>query len=296
MHFAMRFSGLRRGLPTLILTLAGGLALFGHRLGYRKVFAEWGFIALAVYLCMISLVLARQMRSKTQWLAAVGIPFVGILLIILPVISEKPHQVAPFVIIYGLTPLTIGWASIRPEAKPMRDLDGSDAEDTPWYLKASVPVGLLAASLAGGLIEVLSIPPVSRGEVYMESLQQVRALPIVSKLTFASSSPEWQLTILVLMAFVAFCLSLRYAFKTWPVWILVATTIENGRMWFALTPARWTLSMDDIAWIRYEGLLWRLEVRLWLTGACFAVSMLWSLARKRTNAAKDNISDPTAPR
>jgi len=292
----MRFSELSRGLPPLILALAGGFALFGHRLGYCKVFAEWGFIALAVYLCMISLVLARQMRSKTQWLAAVGIPFVGILLVILPVIREKPYQAALFVAVYGLIPLTIGWAAIRPEAKPMRNLDGNDAEGTPWYLKASVPVGLLVASLAGSLIEVLSIPPVSRGEVYMESLQQVRSLPIVSKLTFASSSPEWQLTILVLVAFVAFCLSLRYAFKTWTVWILVATTIDNGRMWFALTPAWLTRSMDDIVWIRYEGLLWRLEIGLWLTGACIAASALWSLARKRTKAVKDTIGVSTDPR
>jgi hypothetical protein len=264
----MRPFDIKRALPYVSLSLAAAAALFGHKLSY------WGTITsflLTYVFCLLSLILLlilRQLPGHLAWLLLCSPLLLAAGLAIF--VWMGPAACVSFTIV-GL--LVLSERACHSYHKLTLDPEKSALVRTPWYLEARIPLGLLALTAAGSLIETAPISPYS---VYRNSPPPIRISPHLHIDQFAA--------ILLIGTLVGIYVSYRRALTPWIVWVFLVAATGWGNLWFSDFYAPFDRPREDSAWLRQHELFVGTLFALWTTAACIILHFITRYYLKRLKA------------
>jgi hypothetical protein len=264
----MRPFDIERAYPYVLLALAATAALFGHELSY------WGTITsflLTTCFCILSLIwllILRQLPGHLAWLLLCGPLLLAASIAIFAWMG--PAACVAFTIV-GL--LALSGRACHSYHKLTLDPEKSVLVRTPWYLEARIPLGLLALTAAGSLIETAPISPYS---VYRNSEMPLRLSPNLHIDQFAA--------ILLIGALVGVYVSHRRALAPWIAWVFLVTATGCGSLWFSNYYAPVDLPREDGAWLRQYELFVGTLLALWTTAACIVLHFITQYYLNRLNA------------
>jgi len=273
----MRSFDIKRALPYVSLSLAVTAALFGHKLSY------WGTITsflLTTFFCLLSLIwllILRQLPGHLAWLLLCAPLLLAASIAIFA--SMGPAACVASTIV-GL--LAVSGRACHSYHKLTLDPEKSALVRTPWYLEARIPLGLLALTAAGSLIETAPISPYS---VYRNSEMPLRLSPNLHIDKFAA--------ILLIGALVGVYVSHRRALAPWIAWVFLVSATGCGSLWFTNYYAPVDLPREDGAWIRRNQLSMATLFALWTTAASIILHLITRYYLKRLKA-KD-ATHPAGP-
>jgi hypothetical protein len=267
----MRPFDIKRALPYVSLSLAATAALFGHELSY------WGTITsflLTTFFCLLSLIwllILRQLPGHLAWLLLCG-PVLPLASIVTFFVIGPAAGIA-FAIV-GL--LALSERACRSYHKLTLDPEKGAQLKTPWYLEARIPLGLLALTAAGSLIETAPISPFNH---HRNSEMPLRLSANLHIDQFAA--------ILLIGALVGVYVSHRRALTPWIAWVFLVTATGCGSLWFTNYYAPVDLPREDGAWIRRNLLSMATLLALWTTAASIILHLItrYYLKRLRAKAA-----------
>jgi hypothetical protein len=252
----MRPFDIERTYPYVSLTLAATAALFGHEL---NCFA-YAFL-LTTFFCLLSLIwllILRQLPGHLAWLLLCAPLLLAASIAIFAMMG--PATGTAFAIV-GL--LALSERACRSYHKLTLDPEKGAQLGTPWYLEARIPLGLLALTAAGSLIETASISPYN---AYRNSSAPIRVSPHLHIDQFTA--------LLLIASLIGVYVSHRRALPPWIAWVFLVAATGCGSLWFSDFHAAAESHREDGAWIRQHKLFVGTMLALWTTAACIVLHFI----------------------